>query len=193
MVCAKRITVWAFGPAPHWTSVNFMLIYQTVRKASRPVHIIADLHEGFYCYRDEPLSTALSRRKKIDTKYLSPARPQGIGHLSPVERTPGKGRSCCCPEVQTRPHVSCGTEFRKDDPLHFPWSTAGWWGQRKWELYRGLMESQAWGPSGRGSQQPCPLCSLSMSQQPSTLHVNEGCRPRWGEQRGDMRELWELL
>lgn len=87
-----------------------MLIYQTVRKASRPVHIIADLHEGFYCYRDEPLSTALSRRKKIDTKYLSPARPQGIGHLSPAERTPGKGRSCCCPEVQTRPHVSCGTE-----------------------------------------------------------------------------------
>lgn len=75
MVCAKRITEWAFGSAPHWTSVKFKLIYQTVGKASRPIRFIADLHEGFHCCRDEPLSTALleeKNRHEVSVPYQAP-------------------------------------------------------------------------------------------------------------------------
>lgn len=92
------------------------------------------------------------------------------------------------------PSVSSGTEHRKDAPLHFllEHSRAVRLDQL-WDHEVIFWDFRLWGSHGRGSQQPCPLCLLTLLQEPGTTHMDEGCRPLRGDWRGGGRPLWELL
>lgn len=90
-----------------------------------------------------------------------------MGHLSPVERTLGKGKSTIVLKSSLTYRGSSRVGARVQERRASPFAqrrdeTRGNVGP--WSHLVGFL-AQELGASGRGSHQPCPLCSLTVLQQ----------------------------
>lgn len=111
-----------------------------------------------------------------------PSQSPRDGPLRPVERTSEEAGvahilkhsvACRCPSrAALGPHVSSGTQFRKDDPLHFPLEHRE--GQRTCRTMRPSHGFSGLGAHWQRGKQPCPVCSLTILQPPGTPHMNDG-------------------